>query len=44
MELQGYVLLEDEIREIILALVTEDTKRRADAVAMLQDRLKGGLK
>lgn len=38
------VLSEDELRQVILALVTQDTKRVADAVVLLQDKLKGNTK
>jgi hypothetical protein len=33
-------LTEEEIRGIILAIITNDMARKADAVAMLQDKLK----
>jgi len=33
-------LTEEEIRGIILAIITNDMKRKADVVAMLQDKLK----
>lgn len=43
-QIEGYVLLEDELLQVILALVSQDMARKADAVVMLQDKLKGNVK